>query len=172
MSRTEFSFRSFDIEQDTQRVPEITSFLHTAYAPLAVRGMKFLATHQDDAMTLKRLARGHALLVENKAGEIIGTVTLYPPAPDSTCELYRENDVYVLGQFAVHPELQRAGLGARMVDWCTDKTRAKGGQRLALDTSEHADHLIAWYDKLGFRFVQHTRWDVVNYRSVVMAKTV
>ena len=166
-----FEFRSFDAALDATRIPEITALLHAAYAPLAARGMHYVASHQDDATTLQRLTRGRALLIENAAREIIATVTLYPPAPQSTCTLYRESDVYVLGQFAVHPHLQRAGLGARMMDWCIHETRALGGKRLALDTSEHADHLIAWYEKLGFVFAQHTRWDAVNYRSVVMVKS-
>ncbi len=167
-----YSLRVFDAQTSAARVPEITALLHVAYAPLAARGMRYVASHQDDATTLQRLTRGRALLVENAAHEIIATVTLYPPAPQSTCTPYRESDVYVLGQFAVHPHQQCAGLGARMIDLCINETRAQGGKRLALDTSEHADHLIAWYQKLGFVFAQYIRWDAVNYQSVVMVKSV
>jgi GNAT superfamily N-acetyltransferase len=144
-----YSFRVFDVRTDATRIPAITTLLHAAYAPLAARGMKYVASHQDDVTTLQRLRRGRALLVENAANEIIGTVTLYPPAQESTCELYRDSGVYVLGQFAVHPNLQRAGLGTQMIHWCINETRAQGGRRLALDTSERADHLLAWYKKLG-----------------------
>ena len=41
---------------------------------------------------------------------------------------------------------------------------------LALDTAEGATHLIDWYAKLGFEFVEYTQWEVTNYRSVIMAK--
>jgi ribosomal protein S18 acetylase RimI-like enzyme len=167
-----YSLRVFEAQTGAARISEITALLHAAYAPLAARGMKYVASHQDDATTLQRLIRGRALLAENAAHEIIGTVTLYPPAPESTCALYRESDVYVIGQFAVHPNLQRTGLGTRMIDWCINETRTQGGQRLALDTSEHADHLIAWYKKLGFAFAQYTRWDAVNYQSIVLVKSV
>jgi len=46
--------------------------------------------------------------------------------------------------------------------------RAAG--EVALDTSEHASHLIALYTRRGYRFVEHVRWDTVNYRSVVLSK--
>jgi DNA-binding winged helix-turn-helix (wHTH) protein len=41
---------------------------------------------------------------------------------------------------------------------------------LALDTAETADDLIAFYTRRGYRFVDHVRWDAVNYRSVVLSK--
>jgi DNA-binding winged helix-turn-helix (wHTH) protein len=41
---------------------------------------------------------------------------------------------------------------------------------MALDTSEHADHLISIYKNRGYRFVEHVRWESVNYRSVVLSK--
>jgi hypothetical protein len=40
-----------------------------------------------------------------------------------------------------------------------------------LNTSEHAEGLIAMYIRKGFRFVEHVQWDEVNCRSVVLAKT-
>ena len=46
----------------------------------------------------------------------------------------------------------------------------QGATELALDTAEGATHLIRWYERLGFRFIQHVSWDETNYRSVVMSK--
>ena len=52
-----------------------------------------------------------------------------------------------------------------------EHARKRGVTELACDTSEQATHLIAWYTRLGYRFIEHVKWDVTNYRSVVMSKT-
>ena len=44
-------------------------------------------------------------------------------------------------------------------------------EELALDTAETAFHLIEFYRKRGYRFIEYTRWNEVNYRSVIMSKT-
>jgi GNAT superfamily N-acetyltransferase len=67
--------------------------------------------------------------------------------------------------------LQRGGIGGRLVAHLEAKARELGSTCLALDTAEGATHLVQWYERLGFRFVQHAQWDVTNYRSVVMSKS-
>jgi len=47
---------------------------------------------------------------------------------------------------------------------------SSGATELALDTSEGADHLIAWYERKGFRFVEYAQWKGKSYRSVIMSK--
>jgi hypothetical protein len=44
------------------------------------------------------------------------------------------------------------------------------GEFIALDTAEPATHLIRYYEKRGYRFVQHQQWEKVNYRSVILSK--
>ena len=46
----------------------------------------------------------------------------------------------------------------------------QGVAYLALDTSEHAERLIALYQARGYRFVEYCQWEVTNYRSMVFAK--
>ena len=48
---------------------------------------------------------------------------------------------------------------------------ARGARELALGTAEGAHHLVRWYEKLGFRFVEFMDWSSTNYRSVVHSKT-
>ena len=48
---------------------------------------------------------------------------------------------------------------------------SNGAAELALDTSEGADHLIAWYERIGFRIVEYAQWKGKRYRSVIMSKT-
>ena len=48
---------------------------------------------------------------------------------------------------------------------------ASGVTEVVVDTSEHAEHLIDWYKRQGYRYVGDADWDVTNYRSVVLSKT-
>jgi GNAT superfamily N-acetyltransferase len=150
-------------------VGPVTDLLHAAYAPLAAQGMRYLATHQPPSKTLERLNEGESYL-SFLNGEVIGTVTLYPEKPESSCDYYRRPGVYSFGQFAIRPSLQKQGLGSRMMDFLESRARALGATELALDTSEHADHLIRTYEKRGYKIVAYTQWDVTNYRSVIMRK--
>jgi predicted N-acetyltransferase YhbS len=155
---------------DSDSVPQITTLLHSAYAALAAGGFRYLATHQDDAITLKRLQSGIPFVAESN-GTIIGTVTLYKSSPDSRCEWYRNPGVCYFGQFAVRPDLQRNGIGSRLYKHIEASARSLGAAELALDTAEGAVHLRQWYERLGFRFIQFTSWDEVNYRSVILSKS-
>ena len=56
-------------------IPAITELLHEAYAPLAAKGFRYLATHQDDATTARRLQGGMSFVSEVD-GRIVGTITL------------------------------------------------------------------------------------------------
>lgn len=48
--------------QPTDSLAELTSLLHRAYAPLAARGLHFLAANQDEARTGRRISRGECYL--------------------------------------------------------------------------------------------------------------
>jgi GNAT superfamily N-acetyltransferase len=159
------SFRNDD------SIPEITRLLHAAYAPLAAMGLCYTATYQSDEVTLSRLQRGIPFVGELD-GEIVATITLYTPTgPGSCCAWYSEPCVFCLGQFAVHPDLQRFGLGGRMIGMLEKESIARGGRELALDTAEPAHHLRQWYEKLGYRFIEFADWSSTNYRSVILSKS-
>lgn len=163
------SFERFKSESHLGLVEPLTELLHQAYAPLAARGMKYLATHQPPSKTLERLNEGEAYLAFQD-GQLIGTVTLYREDPASTCEYYRKAGVFSFGQFAIAPVFQGQGIGSYLMDMLEARARQLGAQELALDTSEHADHLIRIYTNRGYQLVAHTKWDLVNYRSVIMSK--
>ena len=150
-------------------IPPITRMLHAAYAPLAAMGLRYTATDQDDAVTLNRLERGSAFVAELD-GAIVATVTLYAPDPDSSCEWYRRPAVYCFGQFGVRPDLQRGGLGLRLLLLMEEQARERGGLELALDTAEGAHHLRDWYARCGYREVERVSWGNTNYTSVILSK--
>ena len=102
---------------------------------------------------------------------IVGIITLAEAAATDGTPFYDRPDVADFGQFAVRPEYQGNGIGSRLIEMVETRAREKGLGELALNTSEHAHHLIAMYPKKGFRFVEYHRWPDVNYRSVIFSKT-
>lgn len=149
-------------------IPSITELLHAAYGFLARMGFNYTATYQDDATTLRRLQTGSSIVAVSN-GTIVGTVTLYAPKPGSTCTWYTH--AHYFGQFGVHPDFQKHGIGRELMRRVEQRAREAGATELALDTSEGADHLCRWYQSMGYRFIQHIAWEGKTYRSVILSKT-
>ncbi len=148
-------------------IPEITALLHRAYGALAARGMKFLASHQGDDITRERLFGGEAWVAVEGA-RVVGTVTVRRRCSDHAW--YERPEVASMEQLAVEPELQRHGVGGRLISIAEDVGREWGRTEMALDTSERAEDLIALYTKRGYRVVGEVRRSIVNYGSVVLSK--
>lgn len=162
---------ALDIRPWSPQVPvsSITALLHAAYAPLAAMGLRFLATHQDDRMTLRRLSRGWAFLAY--AGDtMVGTISFYPPDAANDCRWYRRPGVFSFGQFGVLPSYQHQGIGRTLLAHVETRAALEGAHELALDTAEGAAHLIRWYQALGYRQVDLVSWRDTNYQSVVLSK--
>ena len=150
-------------------IPPVTHLLHAAYARLAAMGFRYTATHQDDEVTLKRLRRGSSWFAELD-GEVVGTISLYGPEPESRCEWYRRDEVHSFGQFGVRPDLQGGGLGSRLLELVEEMARKRSAAELALDTAEGARHLVDWYGRRGYREVERVAWGTTNYTSVILSK--
>ena len=150
---------------------DITNLLHRAYAPLRQQGLHYIASNQDEATTRRRIARGECFVAECDC-RLVGTVTFRPASETSGCDWYDKAEVASFEQLAVEPRLQGRGIGGALVELVEHKAVATGAVEVSLDTSEKAETLIAWYLDRGFRFVQWVRWEVVNYRSVVLSKDI
>jgi len=160
--------RFFDEEIDS--LDELTELLHRAYKTLADMGLKYLATYQDAATTRRRISNGTCFVALYNE-QIVGTITFKMPHGGHDCHWLDRPDVGHISQMAVEPDWQGRGIGDRLMSQAEDFARQQGLPELALDTSEKAVHLISWYERLGYRFIDHVQWDVTNYRSVVMSKT-
>ena len=147
----------------------ITRVLHAAYAPLAAAGMRYVASHQDVSTTRRRMSHGETFVAVCDDA-VVGIITLAEAPATHGSPFYDRPDVASFGQFAVRPALQRQGIGTRLMDIVEQRAREKGVVELALDTSEHAEALIAMYTKRGYRFIEYAQWDGVNYRSVILSK--
>ena len=77
-----------------------------------------------------------------------------------------------MGQFGVRSAFQGRGIGNSLLREAEALGNSVGAAELALDTSEGADQLIAWYERKGFRFIEYAQWNGKKYRSVIMSKTI
>ncbi len=154
----------------TDSVPALTELLHRAYAGLAAMGLRFWATHQSVEVTEKRIEQGECF-VALADGVICGTIVFRGCARTGGCPWYDRPDVGSFVQFGVEPGLQAKGLGRRLLAHVEQRAIASGVRELALDTAEPAVHLVEWYTRLGYRFIEHAQWQHTNYRSVVLSKT-
>jgi GNAT superfamily N-acetyltransferase len=150
---------------------ELTDLLHRAYGVLAARGMKFLASHQDEKMTRERAAEGECYVAIHE-GRIIGTIVWRNARQTSGTPWYDRPDVASFGQFAVEPALQRCGIGSMLVAIAEHRSATTGAAELALDTAEPAQDLVRFYTQRGYRFIDYTQWGVVNYRSLILSKPI
>ena len=148
---------------------QLTELLHRAYAPLAQAGFRFLASWQDAEVTRQRADEGECWVLELD-GRIVACGTLRLPGTHRGTPWYEQSGVAVVGQFAVEPTLQRRGLGTALLEHLESRARELGAEHVALDTAEGATQLVHYYERHGYGFVEHVRWEVVNYRSVVLSK--
>jgi GNAT superfamily N-acetyltransferase len=150
-------------------IEALTVLLHRAYKALADQGLNYLATHQDIATTLRRIGQGTAFVAEYR-GDLVGTITYRKPEHTLIPRQTPIPNAGSLGQLAVEPQHQRWGLGRRLFAHAEQFARTQGVKALVLDTAEPASHLISWYGRMGYQFVEYAQWEVTNYRSVVLVK--
>ncbi|MCA1713025.1 MAG: GNAT family N-acetyltransferase [Actinobacteria bacterium] len=131
--------------------------------------MQYVAAIQDDATTARRIGGGRLCWVIDQP-RLLATATLSPPHLVHGCDWYERDDVASVGQLAVRRSWQGRGLGAKLMSHAEQAARTIGAAEVAVDTAEHATHLIQWYGSLGYRFVGHADWSATNYRSVVLSK--
>ena len=131
---------------------ELTALLHEAYRALADRGMRFVASHQDEQMTARRISKGECYLAFHE-GQLVGTVTLDHAALSRGCPWYERPEVTSFHQFAVRPWCQGHGIGSTLLAHIERRASDQGARELALDTAEPAQDLIRFYTSRGYRFI-------------------
>jgi len=150
-------------------VASLTALLHRSYRELAKQGLNFSAADQTPDDTMRRLRQGECFVAI--AGDtVVGTILLIMPGRKTRVQCYNRVDVAHFGQFAVEPDLQREGIGDRLLSHVENRARTAGMRELALDTAAGATDLIGYYTRRGYRRVDKVRWDGKTYESVVLSK--
>lgn len=161
---------NFRLINQSDSIEKINLILRAAYSSLASNGMKYAASHEDVEATRKNIAKGECHLVISNS-EIIGCVTIRRPGAERGPAWYSNPGVITFGRFAINPSNQGQGIGSMFLDYIENRAKELGAKELALDTSEKADHLIKMYEKRNYRFIEYHQWEITNYRSVVMSKS-
>jgi GNAT superfamily N-acetyltransferase len=149
----------------------MTELLHSAYARLGAMGFNYTAVDQTAEVTRQRVVGGDCIVAFD-GYQMIGTITLYRPGRLKGSSWYQRPEVAVVGQFGVRPDFQGRGIGSSLLREAEALGNSIGAAELALDTSEGADQLIAWYERKGFRFIEYAQWNGKKYRSVIMSKKI
>lgn len=161
----------FRLLSDGDSVEELTQLLNKSYKTLADMGLNYVAATQDSSITLDRINKAYKCYVGIYKNKIVSTISLYEPEASDGNSWYSKEFVAKIGQFAVEPELQKYGVGSKMMDIVEDEARKMDNVReLALDTAETAYHLIDYYKKRGYKYIETIKWDVTNYKSVILSK--
>lgn len=173
MNLNQIEFRQF---QESDDIVKLNALLLSAYKPLAEAGMRYGASHEDVAKTKYKVDTGECFVALFK-NELVGCVILRrskkPVASESVQPIwYLKTEVLAFGRFAVKPDLQKNGLGSYIMDRVEEIAKNYEYIELALDTSENATHLIEYYKKRNYRFIEFHQWQTTNYRSVIMSKSV
>ncbi len=155
----------------TDSIETITVLLNKSYKFLLDMGLNYVAATQDESVTLNRIEKAYKCFVGIYKGKIISTISLYNYSPSSNSKWYNEPHVAKVGQFAVLPEYQKFGIGNKMMEIVEHEAKAiENISELALDTAETAYHLIHYYEKRGYRYIETIKWNETNYKSVIMSK--
>jgi GNAT superfamily N-acetyltransferase len=151
----------------------ITILLNQSYKRLYDMGLHYVAANQDLHTTRKRIEDAHTCFVGILEGHIIATLALYEPKPSSkSCAWYNQGHVAKIGQFAVREDLQGYGIGSHMMTLAENQARKiKNVKSLALDTAETAHHLVDFYKKRGYEYIEKVSWKSTNYESLILSKS-
>ncbi|KQV26437.1 GNAT family N-acetyltransferase [Yonghaparkia sp. Root332] len=152
-------------------IPRLTRLLHAAYAELGAAGLNFTAVDQSYEVTARRINSGSTWVAE-AGGRLAATVTLAipPSSPLRALSLTAAAPRTAwLNQLAVHPDHRGAGWGRALFERCVREARARGAERLGLDTAEPAEHLRAMCNRWGFEGRESIHWEGKTYDSRVMS---
>ena len=149
---------------------DLTALLHRAFGPLGRMGLPCTCVDQSLEVTRSRVERGDCF-VALADDRLVGTLTLEGPDRRNECALYRRPDVASVHQFAVEPLAQGLGCGDALLQFAQRWALEQGYSELALDTPSLATHLLAYYERQGFRPVAQLQRVGRRYLSTVLTKT-
>ncbi len=99
-------------------------------------------------LTLEELIKAKEQGVHMYAAWIDGTVAGYVQLAK------KETGVYSFQKFAVHPKYQNLGLGKTIVNFCKNRAKLYGGNKLVLIMVNENTPLKEFYIKMGFDFIK------------------
>ena len=89
-------------------------------------------------------------IVAERAGALLGSVLLFPPAADAYGGLARPGELPEVRLLAVVPEARGQGIGRLLMDECARRARRAGAAALGLHTSASMRAAVQLYEQMGF----------------------
>jgi ribosomal protein S18 acetylase RimI-like enzyme len=121
------------------------------------------------ARYLDRMDRPPAPMLADYAAEVAAGLLWVAGEPvTGLIELAPGDDSLHVGNVAVHPSAQGAGLGRRLLEFAAEQARQRGLNRLDLYTNEVMTENQVIYARLGFRETGRRTED--GYRRVYLEK--
>ncbi|WP_026553918.1 GNAT family N-acetyltransferase [Arthrobacter sp. 35W] len=143
------------VEADYSHIARITvdAYMEAGYFPSADHPYMLQIQQVADR------ARTAPILVAERGGEVIGSVTL-AVAGDEWADIAREDELE-FRMLVVDPAVQRSGAGKAMVEAIIDRARSlEGVNAVALTTGGHWTSARRLYDKMGFGRMSERDWPV------------
>jgi len=159
-------------------ISDITQLLHRSYAVQHSMGLRPLAGRQDDKTTLGRVLNSECYLAllpdadEPERQRIVGVILFNEHEQVAFPDFFLQPHVDHFAMFAVEPGLQGHGIGRSLLEKCEARAREEGSSELALSMAEPDTALRSYYERRGYRFVEHWQWPYTNYRSCILSKPI
>lgn len=165
----------------TDSMEELTHLLHRAYRAQVEMGLRPLAGRQSAEVTRQRTSRGECYVAvigaasgetgKSKGERLVGVILFHEQEDAEGPPWFRRSDVDSFSQFAVEPSLQGRGIGRLLLDKVESRAAESGARELGLSMAEPDTKLMKFYERLGYRFIEHWQWPYTNYRSAILSKT-
>ena len=111
----------------------------------------FFVAYMASALDLEgRLATGGDILVAERDGRVVGTITYFRDANDEGMGPGFPPGVSGIRATAVDPASRGLGLGVALVEACVDRARADGTAAIALHTAAFMTAAMGLYERTGF----------------------
>lgn len=89
-------------------------------------------------------------IVAEEAGELLGSVMLWPPAADAYAGSTRPAGWPELRLLAVPERARGRGVGQALVEECIRRARRSGATHLGLHTARSMEAAVRMYERMGF----------------------
>ncbi|MFJ3182511.1 GNAT family N-acetyltransferase [Streptomyces sp. NPDC086796] len=137
-------------------IPRLRQFRTDAAAWLSARGSDQWSTTYPDELLLASIQAGDVYLVhQDPATDPVATVTLDRQAdPVLWTEAEAKEPAFYVHKLTLAKPGRGDGLGAQLLDWCSDHAARAGATWLRLDAWTTNTRLHTYYERLGFRHVR------------------
>ena len=107
-------------------------------------------------LDLRSRFRDAELLVAERGGRVVGTITLYR---DASQEGRGWPDAWSgIRAVAVEPSARGLGIGRRLTEVCIERSRAAGARAVCLHTASFMAAAVAMYESVGFGRAPEFDW--------------